>query len=293
MSLGWTVFVIVLVAVQVIGSAWLMFWSSRQGSSEGATTGHTWDGDVVEGNNPLPRWWLGLFWLTIAFTLVYIVVYPSFGTFSMFGWSQVGQYDDEVEVAEATYAPLFAAFAAKSVEELAEDPAALRAGRNLFVNNCAACHGSDARGARGYPNLTDEEWMYGGEPAQILASVKNGRTGVMPGFGAGIPAEQREVLADYVMHLAGRQVDAARVAQGQTLFTTNCSACHGLNGEGNQLLGAARLANEIWLHGSGRNVIFDVITNGRTNVMPPHEPLLGADRAHVLASYVYSLSKRE
>lgn len=292
MSFGWTLFVVVLVAIQVGGAAWLMFWSSRQGS-EGATTGHTWDGDVVEGNNPLPRWWLGLFWLTIVFTLVYVLVYPSFGTFSWLGWSQVTQYEQEVDRAEETYGPLFASFAAKPIEELARDPAALRAGRNLFVNNCATCHGSDAGGARGYPNLTDEEWSYGGDPAQILATIKGGRVGVMPGFGAGIPLEQRELLTDYVMHLAGRPVDAARVAQGQALFTTNCSACHGLSGEGNQLLGAPKLANEIWLHGSGRGVIFDVITNGRMNQMPALEPLLGADRVHVLAAYVYSLSKRE
>lgn len=293
MSLGWTIFVAALVAVQVVGAAWLIFWSSRQGGGEGATTGHVWDGDVVEGNNPLPRWWLGLFWLTIAFALAYFVAYPSFGTFSGLGWSQVSQYEEEIEAAEAVYGPVFAAFAGKPIEELAEDPAALRAGRNLFVNNCSACHGSDARGARGYPNLTDEEWMYGGEPEQILATIKNGRTGVMPAFGAGLSVEQRELLADYVAHLAGRALDEARAAEGRSAFTTNCAACHGLNGEGNQLLGAPRLANEIWLHGSGRNVIFDVITNGRTNVMPPHEPLLGADRVHVLAAYLYALSKRE
>jgi cytochrome c oxidase cbb3-type subunit 3 len=293
MSFGWTVFVIALVVLQVVGAGWLILWSSRAGGGEGATTGHTWDGDVVEGNNPLPRWWLGLFWLTILFTIVYVVVYPSFGTFSWLGWSQVEQYEQEIATAEDTYGPLFAAFAARPIEELANDPSALRAGRNLFVNNCAACHGSDARGARGYPNLTDEEWMYGGEPTQILATIKGGRTGVMPGFGAGLSAEQRELLADYVTHLAGRSVDAARVAQGQTLFTTNCAACHGLNGEGNQLLGAPRLANEIWLHGSGRNVILDVISNGRINAMPAQEPVLGADRVHVLAAYVYSLSKRE
>lgn len=292
MSLGWTLFVVALVALQVVGAGWLILWSSRQGS-EGATTGHTWDGDLVEGNNPLPRWWLGLFWLTIAFGLGYVIVYPSFGSFSGFGWSQVGQYEDEVAAAEAAYGPLFATFAATPIEELSRDPAALRAGRNLFSNNCATCHGSDARGARGYPNLTDEEWMYGGEPTQILSTIKGGRTGVMPGFGAGIPDEQRELLADYVLHLAGRPLDEARVAQGQALFATNCSACHGVSGEGNQLLGAPRLANEIWLHGSGRSVVLDVITNGRISMMPGQETLLGADRVHVLAAYVYSLSHRE
>jgi cytochrome c oxidase cbb3-type subunit 3 len=293
MSLGWTLFVIVLVAVQVVGAAWLMRWSSKTNIGEGATTGHIWDGDVVEGNNPLPRWWLGLFWLTIGFALVYFVLYPSFGTFSALGWSQVGQYEREIEAGEAVYGKLFAGFAAKPIDELARDSAAIAAGRNLFLNNCAACHGSDARGARGFPNLTDDEWNWGGEPQQIEATIKGGRTGVMPAFGAGIPEEQRRLLADYVTHLAGREVDAQRVEAGRPLFTTNCSACHGPGGEGNVLLGAPKLANEIWLHGSGREVIFDVITNGRMSSMPAQEAVLGADRVHVLAAYVYSLSRRD
>jgi cytochrome c oxidase cbb3-type subunit 3 len=293
MTLGWTVFVIVLVAAQVVGAAWLIWWSSHTDVGEGATTGHTWDGDVVEGNNPLPRWWLGLFWLTIGWGLAYFVLYPSFGSFSALGWTQIEQYEREVAAAETTYGQLFAAFAAKPIEELARDPAALSAGRNLFLNNCAACHGSDARGARGYPNLTDDEWLWGGEPQQIHSTIKGGRTGVMPAFGAGIPEEQRRLLADYVTHLAGREVDTARVESGRQLFTASCSVCHGPGGEGNQLLGAPRLANESWLHGSGRETIFDVITNGRMNSMPAQETALGPDRVHVLAAYVYSLSRRE
>jgi cytochrome c oxidase cbb3-type subunit 3 len=293
MTTGWTIFVVVLVAAQIIGAAWLMIASSKTSVGEGATTGHVWDGDVVEGNNPLPRWWLGLFWLTIAFTIVYVVLYPSFGSFSLLGWSEVNQYDREIEAAEQTYGKVFAAFAATPIEQLSRDPAALAAGHNLFVNNCAQCHGSDARGARGFPNLTDDEWLYGGDPAQIEASIKGGHTGVMPGFGAGLSEDQRNLLTDYVLHLAGRQIDPKRVEEGRPVFTLNCSACHGVNGEGNQLLGAARLANEIWLHGSGRSAIYDVITNGRTNQMPAQEPILGTDRVHVLAAYVYSLSKRE
>lgn len=292
MTLGWTIFIVILVAAQIIGAAWLMMASSRTTIGEGATTGHRWDGDVVEGNNPLPRWWLGLFWLTIVFALVYFVLYPSFGTFSALGWSEVDQYDREIKEAEEIYGKLFASFAATPAEDLAKDSAALSAGRNLFVINCAPCHGSDARGARGFPNLTDEEWLYGGDPAQIETTIKGGRTGVMPAFGAGIPEDQRYLLADYVQHLAGRAIDAARVDQGRPLFTANCAACHGPNGEGNQLLGSPRLTNEIWLHGSGRSAIVDVITNGRTNQMPAQEPVLGADRVHVLAAYVYSLSKR-
>jgi cytochrome c oxidase cbb3-type subunit III len=293
MTTGWTIFIVVLVVAQIVGAGLLIIASNRTTVGEGATTGHVWDGDVVEGNNPLPRWWLGLFWLTIVFTIVYVLLYPSFGAFSLLGWNQVRQYDQEIEAAEQTYGKVFAAFAATPIAELSREPAALAAGHNLFVNNCAQCHGSDARGARGFPNLTDDEWLYGGEPSQIEASIKGGHTGVMPGFGAGLPEEQRNLLTDYVLHLAGRQIDPARVEEGRPLFTLNCSACHGANGEGNQLLGAAKLANEIWLHGSSRSTIYDVITNGRTNQMPAQEPMLGADRVHVLAAYIYSLSKRE
>ena len=293
MSLGWTIFVAVLVVGNVLACAWLITWSSKQGSSEGATTGHTWDGDVVEGNNPLPRWWLGLFWLTIAFGVVYVIAYPSFGDFSLLGWSETKQYDQEIAEAEATYGKLFAAFAATPIEELSENPAALSAGHNLFVNNCAPCHGSDARGARGYPNLTDNEWLYGGTPEQITTTIQNGRTGVMPPFGAALNDDQRGLLADYVLSLAGRGGEPARIEEGKKLFTTYCTACHGPTGQGNQLLGAANLTNEIWLHGSGRATILDVITKGRTNTMPPQLPVLGADRVHVLAAYVYSLSRRD
>lgn len=293
MSLGWTIFIVVLVAANIIGCAWLIGWSSKQGADEGATTGHVWDGDVVEGNNPLPRWWLGLFWLTIAFALVYVVAYPSFGSFSLLGWSEVKQYDEEMARAEAVYGKLFASFAAIPIEQLSKNPQALRAGHNLFVNNCAPCHGSDARGATDYPDLTDAEWLYGGQPTQIETTIQGGRTGVMPPFGAALNDDQRGLLADYVLSLAGRGGEPARIAQGKQLFTTYCAACHGPTGGGNQLIGAPQLTNEIWLHGPSRKEILDVITKGRTNQMPAQLPALGADRVHVLAAYVYSLSRRD
>ena len=290
MSTGWSIFIFVLVALNVIGAGWLIRWSSRMSTGEQATTGHVWDGDIVEGNNPLPRWWLGLFWITIAFGLVYLAAYPSFGDFSLLGWNQTKQYEEEIAAAEAVYGELFAKFAATPIEALSRDPAALSAGRNLFANNCAACHGSDARGARGYPNLTDDEWLWGGTPAQIETTIEHGRIGVMPAFGAPLSDDQRNLLADYVQHLAGREIDSERVTQGQQLFTTYCAACHGPTGDGNPVLGAPRLSNEIWLHGAGRSVIYDVITNGRMGQMPAQEPVLGDDRVHVLAAYVYSLS---
>jgi cytochrome c oxidase cbb3-type subunit 3 len=289
MTLGWTIFVTALVAVNVLGCAWLILWSSRMSSGEGATTGHVWDGDIVEGNNPLPRWWLGLFWITIVWGIVLMFAYPSVGDFSLLGWNQTKQYDEEIAAAEAQYGELFRAFAATPIEELTTNAAALSAGRNLFVNNCAACHGSDGRGARGYPNLTDTEWQWGGQPEQVRTTILAGRTGIMPPFGAALPERARYELADYVQRLAGRSVDPVSAAAGETSFNLYCTACHGASGEGNPLLGALPLKNEVWLHGSGRSAIFDVITHGRTSTMPPHEPLLGADRGHVLAAYVLSL----
>jgi cytochrome c oxidase cbb3-type subunit 3 len=292
MSTGWTIFVFVLAAGNVVAAGWLMLWSSKMSTGEGATTGHVWDEDIVEGNNPLPRWWLGLFWITIAFSIVFSIFYPSIGNFSLLGWSQERQYAEEVVAAEEVYGAIFAAFAETPLAELANDPAALSAGRNLFVNNCATCHGSDARGARGFPNLTDSEWQWGGNPDQIRTTITNGRTGVMPPLGAAL-GDNVDAVVDYVQSLAGRDIDPDRAAAGQLPYQTYCQACHGPTGEGNVLLGALPLSNEIWLYGSGASVIRDSIVNGRTGQMPAQEPLLGADRVHVLAAFVLSLSEEE
>ena len=294
MTTGWSIFVLVLTVANVIGAAFLIRWSMNMSTGEGATTGHVWDGDVVEGNNPLPRWWLGLFWLTILFSIVFCVVYPSFGDFSLTGWSQQRQYDEEIAAAEAVYGEVFAGFAATPIPDLVANGDAMSAGRNLFVNNCATCHGSDARGARGFPNLTDAEWQWGSSPEQILATITNGRTGVMPGFAASLSEEEVDLLVDFVQSMAGRDVPAERVSAGQTLYLQRgCLACHGASGEGMAALGGPPLNNEIWLHGSGPSVIRETILNGRQNQMPAQEPLLGADRVHVLAAYVMSLSAEE
>jgi len=291
MTTGWTIFVLALTAGQVLGAAWLIIWSSRMSVPAGETTGHVWDGDVVEGNNPLPRWWLGLFWITIVFTVIFTALYPSFGDFSLLGWNQQQQYEEEVAAAEQVYGQIFAAFAATPLSELARNPDALSAGRNLFVNNCATCHGSDARGARGFPNLTDAEWQWGGDPEQIRTTLTNGRTGVMPPLGGALDEPTTDLLVDYVQSLAGRDIDPARVAEGQTPYNTYCVACHGPTGQGNALLGALPLNNEIWRYGSGPTAIRDVIVNGRTGQMPAQEPLLGSDRIHVLTAYVLSLAE--
>lgn len=293
MTLGWSLFVLVLALGNVIAAGALIFWFSRARTSEDATTGHVWDGDIIEGNNPMPRWWLGLFWLTIFWGLAFFVLYPSFGEWSLLGWSQASQYEEEVADAEAVFGEIFAGFAATPITELSTDPAALSAGRNLFINNCATCHGSDARGARGYPNLADVEWQWGGTPEQIVATLTSGRNGIMPGLGQVLDADTTDLLVDYVQSLAGRDIDPARVTAGQVPYMTYCSACHGQNGEGNLLLGSLPLNNEIWRYGAGATAIRESIENGRMGQMPAQEPLLGADRLHVLAAYVLSLSEQE
>jgi len=292
MTTGWTIFVLVLALAQVIGAGWLILWSSRMSVPEGETTGHVWDGDVAEGNNPLPRWWLGLFWITITFAVVFSIFYPTIGDFSLLGWSQERQYEEEVAAAEEVYGQIFAAFAATPLTELENDPAALSAGRNLFLNNCAPCHGTDARGARGFPNLTDAEWLWGGSPEHIRTTITNGRTGVMPPLGT-VLGDDVDAVVDYVQYLAGRDVDPDRVQAGQARYQALCFACHGPTGEGNPALGAPDLTNEIWLYGGGPTAIRESIVNGRTGQMPAQEPILGADRVHVLAAYVLSLSEQE
>lgn len=292
MTTGWTIFVLVLVVVQLIAVAWLMLWSSRMSVPEGETTGHLWDGDVVEGNNPLPRWWLQLFWITIVFSIVFCILYPSVGDFSLLGWNQQQQYEEEVAAAEEIYGEIFAAFAVTPLTELATDPDALSAGRNLFVNNCATCHGTDGRGALGFPNLTDDEWIWGGDPEQIRTSLVNGRIAVMPPLGAAL-GDNVDSVVDYVQYLAGRDIDPASFAAGQAQYQTLCIACHGPTGEGNPLLGAPDLTNEIWLYGGGATAIRESIVDGRSGQMPAQEPLLGADRIHVLAAYVLSLAEAE
>jgi len=292
MTTGWTIFVLVITAAQVIGAALLILWSSRMSVPEGETTGHVWDGDIVEGNNPLPRWWLGLFWLTIVFGVIFSTLYPAFGDFSLLGWNQQQQYEEEVAAAEEVYGAIFAEFASTPLPQLAEDPAALSAGRNLFVNNCATCHGSDARGARGFPNLTDADWHWGGAPEQILATITNGRTGVMPPLGAAL-GENVDAVVDYVQSLAGRDIPEDRIAAGRPLYQTFCFSCHGASGDGNALLGAPALTDEIWLYGGGPGAIRESIVAGRSGQMPAQEPILGSDRVYVLAAYVLSLSNEE
>lgn len=287
--------VIVITLVNIFACYWLIKWTMKARPDEvgsGEPMDHAWDG-VQELNNPLPRWWLWLFYFTIVFALAYLVIYPGLGNFKgVTGWSSHGQYDEEVAESNAKYGPIFAAFSAKSIPELAKDPAAMKAGERLFSNYCTQCHGSDAKGATGYPNLTDNDWLYGGKPEQIEQTIMSGRNGAMPAWLAPLGEKKVEDVANYVQSLSGRPVDKASAEAGKQVFTTMCAGCHGVDGKGNQLLGAANLTDTTWLHGGTAKRIKQTIANGRTSHMPAHDKFLGKDKVHLVAAYVYSLSNK-
>ena len=290
----WDVYISVLTILSILACAVLLKMQSgrRVSGSETQTTGHTWDEDLGEYNNPLPRWWMWLFYITIVFALAYLYLYPGLGSYAgSLGWTQLKQLEEENVAAEKEFGPIYQKFASLTVPEIAADPAARAVGQRLFLNYCAQCHASDAGGSKGFPNLTDKDWLYGGEPDMIKASITGGRTGLMPPFGAALGEQGTKDVAHYVMSLAGLANDSLRRARGKELFAQTCIACHGPEGKGNPLLGAPNLTDKVWLYGSGEQAIIETITAGRNNQMPAHKDLLSEARIHLLAGYVYSLSR--
>ena len=290
----WHLYVAGLALVSIIACLLLLWFSGKAKAmtANDNTTGHVWDGDLREMNNPLPRWWVGLFVITILFALVYLAFYPGAGSYTgNFGWSSRGQYDAEVAKANEQVAPLYARFQALPIEEVARDPQAMAIGDRLFMNNCAQCHGSDARGSKGFPNLTDADWLHGGSPEKIKETLTQGRNGMMPPMAAavGSPEDVRNV-AHYVLSLSGSPHDSLRASLGKSKFGA-CAACHGMDGKGNQSLGAPNLTDDVWLHGWGENAIVAMINNGKTNQMPAQASKLTEGQIHVLASYVWGLSQ--
>jgi cytochrome c oxidase cbb3-type subunit 3 len=257
--------------------------------------GHVWDEDLEELNNPLPGWWLKLFYITMVFGLIYLALFPGLGSFpGLLGWTSHGQYEREMDVADATYGPLFTRYREMSIPAVAADPEARKMGERLFVTYCAACHGSDARGARGFPNLRDNDWLYGGSPEQIEQTILYGRNGVMPAWQDALGGKQGVAdVVQYVLSLSGRNVDQAAAARGKVKFQTFCVACHGADGKGNQAIGAPNLTDNIWLYGGSEKAITETIAKGRNGKMPAQKDTLGEDKVHLLAAYVYSLSTGE
>jgi cytochrome c oxidase cbb3-type subunit 3 len=270
---------------------WLLFATAKSPAHEEDTTGHTWDEDLTEYNNALPRWWLGMFLLTVVFAAGYLVFYPGFGAVAgTLGWTQAGEVKADLAENNRKLEAVFSRFRDHSVEELEHNPEALSFGRNVFVNNCAACHGSDARGARGYPNLTDGDWLYGGAPDQVLTTILNGRGGVMPPLGAALGEAGVNEVANYVLTLSGGKADPALAEAGKARFVTICAACHGPEGKGNIAIGAPNLTDNIWLYGSTIDDIKASVRDGRSGKMPAWEPIIGKDRARLVGAWVLAQS---
>jgi cytochrome c oxidase cbb3-type subunit III len=294
MSTGWGIYVALIVALNVVGSAWLLFWARTREAGEpeaGATTGHDFDG-IEELDMPLPRWWLWMFVGTILFFGAYCVLYPGFGTWTgSLGWTSAGQHEAEVREAHAKYDPIYAAYASTPIAELARDPRAVTIGGRLFANTCAACHGADARGGTGFPNLSDDDWLYGGEPETIEATILSGRVAMMPAFALALGGDDgvKEVVA-YVMSLSGQEADAKLAEAGKARFNTICIACHGMDAKGNRAMGAPNLTDDVWLFGGSAETIEEGLRKGRSSQMPAHKDILGEHKAHLVATYVYSLS---
>ena len=287
----WGYLIIAISVGGIVGLFFLLRSNNIAGSSE--PTGHVWDEDLVELNNPLPRWWLMMFDATLVFSVVYFAVYPALGEYKgYFGWTQVGQYEDEVKEMEASTAPLYAKYMATDIAELAKDEAALKTGGRIFQSYCSVCHGSDAGGAKGFPNLRDGDWLYGGTPADIEASVLHGRQGAMPPWRAAVGEDGAENLAAYILSMGGRKHSDGSAAAGKATYDAMCAGCHGMKGEGNVFLGAPNLSDNIWLYGGSKRAIMASILDGRNGNMPAHADFLGKEKVHVVSAYVYSLSQK-
>jgi len=290
---GWSIFIAVATLVSLVACLALLVFASRRKPMAGDnSTGHVFDEDLVEMNNPLPLWWVVLFVLTVLFSFVYVYAFPGLGASpGTLGWTSRGELAADQANVAASMAKVYAEYAQQPAEALSRDAGAMAIGQRLFINNCATCHGSDARGSKGFPNLTDGDWLHGGSPEKIEETITLGRTGVMPPMAAavGSTSDVRDV-ANYVMSLSGDPHNPIAAAAGRKKFVA-CAACHGADGKGNQAIGAPNLADKVWLHGWGEAAIVDMIDHGKTNVMPAQAGRLTAAQIHLLASYVWSLSQ--
>ncbi|WP_411879775.1 cytochrome-c oxidase, cbb3-type subunit III [Polaromonas sp. YR568] len=291
----WSWYVAALTLIGILGALVLLWVTARQKivPSSDNTTGHVWDGDLRESNNPMPRWWMWLFVISVVYSLLYLVAYPGLGAYQgEMGWSTRGEYDAAMVKADKELAPLYAQFTGQPAEQLAGDANAMAVGERLFMNNCAQCHGSDARGSKGFPNLADKDWLHGGSPEKIKETLTGGRKAQMPPMAAavGTPDDVRNV-AQYVLSLSGGPHDSVRAQLGKSKFTA-CAACHGVDGKGNTTIGAPNLADDIWLHGWGEQAIVDIVNKGKTNEMPAQGGKLTEAQIHVLTAYIWGLSNK-
>jgi cytochrome c oxidase cbb3-type subunit 3 len=300
MSTGWSWYVIALIVLNIVGCAWLLWWTAkrRPGDPKPEDTSHVWDGDLTEYNKPLPKWWINLFWITIVFGVGYLLWYPGFGNFAGYSkWSSQQEHAQRKAAYAATLEETFAPFKGQPIDVLAANPEALKLGRSIFSNTCATCHGSSAQGAIGYPNLSDDIWHWGGSPERVLQTVMDGREGVMPEWGTVLTGMGGENAVDYVVAYVRTlsQPDQSlyndyMAAQGKKLYAGICVACHGVDGKGNKEMGAPDLTDDYWLYGNSNEALHQTIAKGRHGSMPAHRELLGETRARLVAAYVWSLS---
>ena len=298
MTAFWAWFVAAGTIVFVIWCVWLIGWSAKQGpqnKQDEELVGHKWDGDLEEWNNPAPKWWLYLYFITIIWGIGYLVAYPGIGIFEgVLGWSQQGQYQEEMQAAADRYEPIYTRYYEMAFDALAADADAQKLGASLYASYCTTCHGSDARGAKGYPNLTDNDWIWGNSEAQITTSIAQGRNAIMPQLAPALGGDAGvDNMVRYVRSLSGL-IDADEATMtAQPMFVALCSACHNADGTGNPMLGGPNLTDDISLYGSSDADVRDTIMNGRNGVMPPHGKFLGEKRTKILAAYVSSLSNAE
>lgn len=292
MTSFWSMWIIILTTTTIVGITWILFANrKREQQPTEQTTGHDFDG-IEELDNPLPAWWFYMFVITIVWAIGYLILYPGMGNFpGVLGWSQIGQYDREVAAADEKFRDMRDRYMALSVEEIATDPAVRKMGMRMFSNNCAQCHGADAKGSYGFPNLSDGDWLYGGTADEIKASITNGRQGTMPAWGDIIGDQGVTDVTAYVLSVNGREADAAQAVAGEKVFQTYCVACHGADATGNPAMGAPNLANGIWLYGGNAEQISHSVRAGRSGVMPMHKTMLSEDKIHILSAYVYGLSQ--
>ncbi|EUJ10424.1 cytochrome c oxidase, cbb3-type, subunit III [Methylophilaceae bacterium 11] len=291
----WPAFITAISLGGIFGCVLLLWFASKVkvNVADDGSNGHVWDEDLREMNNPMPMWWVGLFIITVIFGLSYLFLFPGLGTYAgKLGWTEIKEYEAEVAKTNAAIAPIYAKYAATSVEDLAKNEEAKGIGQRLFLNNCAQCHGSDARGSRGFPNLTDHDWLHGGSPEKIKETIVNGRIGMMPPMAGALGTEDDvKNVANYVLSLSGSMYDSGRAGAGKAKFGV-CAACHGADGKGNPMIGAPNLTDNIWLHGAGEAAIIKRIHEGKVNQMPAWQTKFTPEQIHVLTAYVWGLSNK-
>ncbi|MCA1926618.1 MAG: cytochrome-c oxidase, cbb3-type subunit III [Thiobacillus sp.] len=298
----WPIYISVITLVSIIGTwVFLKTQTTRKlaPGEKAELMEHTWDEDLQDLNNPLPRWWLGLFYATLIFSLAYLALWPGLGNFAgLLGWTSLQEYQQEVKTAEARFQPVYAGFMKQDIATVAANPEAHAIGRNLYLTYCSQCHGSDATGARGFPNLTDHDWLYGGDPDTLKATITDGRSGMMPALGEALGPQGTKEVANYVLSLSGRKHDARLASAGRQKFAENCAACHMPDGSGMAAMGAPNLTDKVWLYGGSEASIIESIAKGRNGVMPGAAQTLGTTsnrdaKLHLLAAYIYGLSQQK